>query len=515
MIVLAKGNQRKRVTDIITVNDLESWTAKNIIIISAGTGAGKSYFVKNIVYKYAKSEGKKILFLIHRSNCVTQFKQEIERDDKANTIDIMTYQRIENDILQSDKHINFEQYAYIVCDEFHYFIADATFNHTTDISFAEILKANNCIKIYMSATGEDVEKYFDSYLSNKQKKMMRKYELPPDYSYVENLTFFSQYDDISYLAEKIINENKKAIIFIQSVDKAYKLYKKYSQYSLFNCSRYNESYKYVDEEKINTMLKNECFEENLLITTGCFDAGANIVDREVKYIVADIKDIGTLIQCLGRKRIIDSDDTVQFFIKTLTNQQLSGLKRSMCKEIEMAEFLQTHNTQELIQTYPRQIDKSQIIYDDTKSNKQRNMSTKKVNKMMLAKKKSDIELYTQMMKEPYGYCKYLSRYLKIYPYNIFSKDHSLIAFLEDCVKNNSIMLQVKDRKPLIDKLNLKVNRRKVKGMKSINEILKEFNIPYKVVCFETTRHIQDKLGKTVKKKYKAAWRIERVNNDVV
>lgn len=34
----------------------------------------------------------------------------------------------------------------------------------------------------MSATGEDVEKYFDSYLSNKQKKMMRKYELPPDYS---------------------------------------------------------------------------------------------------------------------------------------------------------------------------------------------------------------------------------------------------------------------------------------------------------------------------------------------
>ena len=60
-----------------------------------------------------------------------------------------------------------------------------------------------------------------------------------------------------------------------------------------------------------------------------------------------------------------------------------------------------------------------------------------------------------------------------------------------------------------------MNGRKVKGQKSINEIFKELNIPYKVVCFETTRRIQDKLGKTVKKKYKAAWRIERVNNDVV
>lgn len=508
---MANGKQRKRVSDIISMNDLESWTPNNIIIISAGTGTGKSYFVKNIVYKYAKSEGKKILFLIHRSNCVTQFQEEIARDKKSDTIDILTYQKIESDILQSDRHIDFSQYAYIVCDEFHYFISDANFNNTTDISFEEILRANKCIKIFMSATGQDVEQYFNEFLSNKRKKLIRKYELPPDYSYVTGLTFFSQDDDISYLAEKIINSNQKAMIFIQKAEKAYKLYKKYPQYSLFNCSKYNKSYyKYVDEEKIGTMLKNEYFEENLLITTSCLDAGANIIDEAVKYMIADIKDMGSLIQCLGRKRSINSDDTVQFFIKTIDNQQLSGLQRSMCKEIEMAEYLQLHSTQDLIKNYPRQIDNSRIIYDDTKSNKQHNMATKKVNKMMLAKKKSDIALYTQLMKEPYGYCKYLAKYLGFqtkkgyYTYHTFSKDHSLNAFLEEYVNENKVMLQVRDRKPLIDKLDIKKNGRQVKGYQAINDVLEEFHIPYQIVQFMTNRVVEGK-----RKKFRQAWRIER------
>lgn len=506
---MANGKQRKRVSDIISMNDLESWTPNNIIIISAGTGTGKSYFVKNIVYKYAKSEGKKILFLIHRSNCVTQFQEEIARDKKSDTIDILTYQKIESDILQSDRHIDFSQYAYIVCDEFHYFISDANFNNTTDISFEEILRANKCIKIFMSATGQDVEQYFNEFLSNKRKKLIRKYELPPDYSYVTGLTFFSQDDDISYLAEKIINSNQKAMIFIQKAEKAYKLYKKYSKYSLFNCSKYNKSYyKYVDEEKIGTMLKNECFKENLLITTSCLDAGANIIDEAVKYIIADIKDMGSLIQCLGRKRSINSDDTVQFFIKTIDNQQLSGLQRSMCREIEMAEYLLSYSTQELIQKYPRQIDKSRIIYDVSRSNKQKNMASKKVNQMILSKKKYDIELYTQLMKEPYGYCKYLAKYLGFrnqkgyYTYHTFSKDHSLNAFLEEYVEENKVMLRVRDRKTLIDKLDIRQDGHLIKSKESINKVLEERAIPYRIEEFRTTKTVNGK-----RNNYTAAWKI--------
>ena len=50
------------------------------------------------------------------------------------------------------------------------------------------------------------------------------------------------------------------------------------------------------------MLKNEKFEDNLLITTTCLDAGINLRDDEIKTIICDVSDIGVLLQCLGRKR---------------------------------------------------------------------------------------------------------------------------------------------------------------------------------------------------------------------
>lgn len=54
---MAKGtqNQRKRVSDIISVSDLESWTTDNIIIIKAGTGANptllRTYYMRMPVRK--------------------------------------------------------------------------------------------------------------------------------------------------------------------------------------------------------------------------------------------------------------------------------------------------------------------------------------------------------------------------------------------------------------------------------------------------------------------------------
>lgn len=505
MIVLANGTQR--VTDIITTKDIKNWTLKDIIIISAGTGTGKSHFVKNTLYQYAKEHNKRILFLIHRSNCVSQFQSEIERDGKTDVIDILTYQKIEYDILHYNRHINYNRYAYIVCDEFHYFISDASFNNTTDISFNEIMR-QNCTKILMSATGEDVE----AYLHTTVRRKLRKYKIPPNYTYVRKLNFFLQDEDIDYLAEKIISRQEKAIIFIQSVEKAYRLFKNFSEHSLFNCSESNNKYKYVDKKKIQNMLELEHFDENLLITTSCLDSGVNIADEKVKYIIADITDVGSLIQCLGRKRCHSENDTVSFYIKTINNQRLSGLIQSINKDIEMAEFLKNTSTQDLINKYPRQIDRSYIIYDDTKLNNQKNMSTKKINYMMLAKKKLDIRLYKTLMKVDYGYCKYLADFLGFkdeggrYGYSILSKDHSLSAFLQRYVDDGQVMLQLKDRKPLIDKLNVRSEKRtQLKSEKSLNAALEEMGIPYRIESFCTSRMINGK-----KKNFNNVWKIVKL-----
>lgn len=86
---------KKRVSDMIKYEDINKWRKDDIITLTAGTGVGKSYFIKNVLYNYAKERNKKILFLIHRSNCKNQFEQELIRDRKTDVIDIRTYQSLE------------------------------------------------------------------------------------------------------------------------------------------------------------------------------------------------------------------------------------------------------------------------------------------------------------------------------------------------------------------------------------------------------------------------------------
>lgn len=82
------------VTDVIKKEDALKWKPCDNVLIASPMGSGKSYFCKNILYGVAKSENKKILMLIHRSNCVEQFKYEIEADGKSDVIEVATYQSL-------------------------------------------------------------------------------------------------------------------------------------------------------------------------------------------------------------------------------------------------------------------------------------------------------------------------------------------------------------------------------------------------------------------------------------
>ncbi len=85
----------KRVSEIVTIDEVNKWNNGDIITIKAGTGAGKSYFIKNNLNAIAKRDGDKILMLLHRSNCKDQFYNELLEDNKLDNITITTYQHIE------------------------------------------------------------------------------------------------------------------------------------------------------------------------------------------------------------------------------------------------------------------------------------------------------------------------------------------------------------------------------------------------------------------------------------
>ncbi len=489
------------VSDIITSDEIAKWKPGDVITIRAKTGDGKSFFIKSKLYEYAKAHGEKILLLLHRENTINQFQYEVDRESKDDTIDIRTYQFYEQ-LLLYDRETNLSQYQYIVIDEAHYFVSDSAFNNRTDLSFEAVLRQNDSVRIFMSATIDDIQ----DYINIRRKIKTIDYELPQEYRHIQNLTFFGKDDMLDELAKRFLERGEKAIFFIHRARTAYELYKRYRNVATFNCSKSNPLYCHVNEEAIATMLSTERFETPLLITTACFDSGANIIDREVKHIVVDMKDVDTIIQCAGRKRIQSDDDIVNLYIRNITNQQLGGMESASNRKLTMARYLLSHSTEELLKKYPRQNDASGVIYDILIDGK----LEKRVNQLMFLKKVKDITLYGKMKDlGEYGFSKYIARKFGFYDdgaekysYQVATDDFGIKSYLERMV--GVVMLGRADRKEFIDKLNVRQDGHQLKGIDSINAALRERRLPFQVKEFSTSRLVDGK-----KKNYKSAWRIEK------
>ena len=111
-------SETKYISEIISEKEIAKWKNQNILI-TAPTGAGKSYFIKNKLYDYALANNKKILYLLPRLDTVLQFRDEIQRDKKADVITIKSYQEIEKRELKKVE-TDLSNYDYIVVDECHY-----------------------------------------------------------------------------------------------------------------------------------------------------------------------------------------------------------------------------------------------------------------------------------------------------------------------------------------------------------------------------------------------------------
>ncbi|CEN94311.1 DEAD/DEAH box helicase family protein [Paraclostridium sordellii] len=461
----------KRVTEVITINEIKSWKEKDIITISAGTGAGKSYFVKNVLYAYAKAKGEKILMLIHRANCVNQFQKELEKDDKTDVIDVFTYQKIEWENRKQAEN-DLSQYKYIVCDEFHYFMSDASFNKTTDISLKTILESKNSVKIFTSATGG----YVRDYIKHHKKLNTLDFNIDIDFNFIKKIRFFSEDEVITRLAEEIVSKNRKAIFFIQSAEKAYKLHKHFKSNSIFNCSKSNQDfYKYVNEDVINNMLQNERFDSNILFTTLCMDAGVNIIDDDLKYILCDVEDTETLIQCIGRKRLKNKKDYIELAVKAINNNRLGGLITQAKKRLLKADYLLEHGEIEYVREYGRDSDLNYVVYDKI-SDKPFGGTEKVVNELTYFKSIQDINKYSSMLNDSYEI--YLLNKLNLPRYkmrklSILQNEEKdmLYSYLTSIINKR---LYKNEKKELIETLSLRdSNRNLQKSIKVLDSYLQE------------------------------------------
>lgn len=499
---------QKRVSDIITKEEISKWIKGEVITIKAGTGAGKSYWCKNVLYQYAKEHGLKILMLVPRVTCRDQFINDLKEAGKqvGETITVKTYQKLECECKSNDMNLD---YDYIVCDEVYYYVADSQFNYYTDLTFKPILKSK-ATKILMSATIDFMVKY----LEEKMDITPKKYELPIHFNNFKNVHFYTgdeTIETILKLTDLVNKEDKKykALVYVNSLERQLELYNNYG--GMFYCSPSNKDYsKYNDDNKIDKLKLYERFDDNFLFTNKVMDMGTNLKDRDLKVLIIDkFWDINDIIQFLGRKRKLDDDDMYDsVYIRYPSNKELNGYKDRNKTIIEEVEYLLEYGNDLYVEKYDgRGKHKNPCIYDgfDKDGN-----TIKVVNDFAYYNYKLEQERIEHCINN-YGFYGYVVESLGLKK-GQHSKWNLGVIGLKEYLKINvgKVMLTKEDREELIKEIGVKDSHGKLlKGINTLNGYLEETNLPYRILQLNRVTKTID--GK--KKNFKSPWKIVSLDEE--
>lgn len=481
--------------------EYKSWSGN--IGIWSGTGTGKSTFILNQLLSFAIENKKRILYLTNRDALRDQLRNKV--DNKYNKyIAIHNYQEIEQMEIDNNGFINniCKDIDYIVMDESAYFFSDSTFNRRTDIIFNNIIHNSNTIKIFMTATPYYLKHYFDK----ENIKFNYEYNLPTDYSYIDNVVAYKDDGALNEILDAIPKDEK--IIYFGTAKKALEISRQ--RKGSFICSKYNSYYsKYINKSELNSITNNEQFNNHLLCSTKALDNGISIHDIKVKHIIIEQVDYITFIQMLGRLRIQEGQK-INLYFKNFHNSIINGFRTNVKNILNNADYLKIFGQEAYINNKEYKNDRfiNNRIIDKLSIKGQ---TIYKINKCMYYKYKCDKFVFDSILdkNDPISYKSIIAAQLNmnitdIIDYEKGIKQMNLEEYLDKLV--GKVMLTAQDRKELINTIKLTDNRGRIqKSIGQLNQYLKDNNYYYIINKFETMRIINGK-----RKKYKSAWKILRL-----
>lgn len=243
---------RRYVSDIIG-DDYKNWKTHDRILISTGTGSGKSTFVLQTLLRHAKAQNKHVVYFCNRRILNHQLQSIVEQmlsnelgddtEDLRPYLHIRTYQHTEcvrdfpnikalnnsgNIIKLSDTlnpylyEVRSSAVLYYIFDEAHYFIADAAFQSGTYYWYTQLDAIYNspAIMIFLTATPASLYPYLylrHCSLSECCMEFIARYFVNKDISRERWISFLSA----SYKNYKFSQLDKpefKASIFKEEID---------------------------------------------------------------------------------------------------------------------------------------------------------------------------------------------------------------------------------------------------------------------------------------------------------
>lgn len=340
-------------------NEVVNWKPYTPIYIIAPTGCGKNTFIEWMAKNY---KNESILLLSNRVALNRQIKIRMIKNlgyehfleeltdagldclENIGNVTIKTYHKYFLDVNLKKEQ---KSYKYIVADECQFLDSDSTFVPYTNEILKMIVSNRNAVRIYMTATPDFIfesilNEEFKSYINSLDRMVnfvnycMDKftpicYELKKDLKLIGDLKF---YRDIVDLVPIISKDSTKWFVFIDSITKGEEFCSLLSTIGKSHCLITSDSKKCKTEkayaEYVNITNK-EAFNCDVIISTKTLENGINLKIPNLKNIVINDVDYTSLLQKLGRKRMLNQADKINLFVKIPSLKEVVA-KKYICEE---------------------------------------------------------------------------------------------------------------------------------------------------------------------------------------
>lgn len=324
------------VSNLLTEGKIAAWDKGGYFIISQ-TGSGKSTLVNEVISPLILSRRKKGLLITPRVALTMQYKLDIaklycpekleelqdigiQREFDFGPLDIFTLQELTSEYKKSCILKKYRNYDFLIIDEVHAFVGDASFNPFTEniLRFLVLQIGVEAKRIYMTATPGIVLKEIvdiENEVTGRKPPQFNRYGFPlddvyltvyrfqQDYSYVKPVFFEEESTIIKHLLE--IPAGEKAIIFVKSKVQGVRMQEKLGKDKAVYMDAEN---KLATEEKtFNEIIKENYFDKQFLVATRFLDVGVNLKDYRIKHVVIFHIYREEVIQMVGRKRIVGKE----------------------------------------------------------------------------------------------------------------------------------------------------------------------------------------------------------------
>jgi superfamily II DNA or RNA helicase len=485
---------RQYISDIITEEEMLKWENGDKILITAQCGSGKSEFIKTKMAEYCEKRNIKCLLLSNRKILRDQNKEDLGYK-KQEYIHARNYQALEKRVLNGTAiETLFQPYQVIVWDEIHYMFSDAQFSRNTDALISSIKeKDENRINIFITATPEVLLEFQSEYDYN--------YTIKSDYSYIKDLCFYNN-DSIVENILLNLDKNDKAIFFSSNAKDAYNISKKIDN-AAFICSSNNDLKYKSNKSVIDQIITNSKFDNQILCTTKILDNGVNIKDENLNILIVDMLDPISMLQEIGRKRILGENDKITLYIKNYHNGIIGGHLRRVIKNLSYVEERRKITPEDFQSRYRKK--EFDIVIDNDYQ----------INIAKLYNYKFQLKYLNEMFNNPDGdgYKRYICNLLDV-PFSkarkgeFNFKSKSIEGALKELCNKQLFREDILEFKSMFASFVDKSNRDSYKrlGYKSINSILVELGLNYEISPErERTMANRDKSYWIIRKKRPTEW----------